>query len=46
MATVLMVGITQAAQAQQFKWKLQSTQPAGTPHWELIDIYKGMMPFM
>lgn len=37
MAAVLLVGIAQAVQAQQFKWKLQSTQPAGTPHIELLN---------
>ena len=37
MAAVLMVAITQTAEAQQFKWKLQSTQPAGTPHIELLN---------
>jgi TRAP-type mannitol/chloroaromatic compound transport system substrate-binding protein len=37
MAAVLLIGITQASEAQQFKWKLQSTQPAGTPHIDLLN---------
>ncbi len=40
--TVLLVGfgmadVAQAAQAQQFKWKLQSANPAATPHMDLLN---------
>jgi len=29
--------VAQAAPAQQFKWKLQSANPAGTPHMDLLN---------
>jgi TRAP-type mannitol/chloroaromatic compound transport system substrate-binding protein len=37
LALGLATDMAQAGQAPQFKWKLQSTQPAGTPHIELLN---------
>ncbi len=36
-AAALLIGFSLPTQAQQFKWKLQSTQPANTPHIELLN---------
>jgi TRAP-type mannitol/chloroaromatic compound transport system substrate-binding protein len=36
-AVALLIGVSPPTEAQQFKWKLQSTQPANTPHIELLN---------